>query len=464
MFIGRTQELDFLQNQINRQQASLVVLYGRRRVGKTELLRHFCQGRDALFFTCTEVPDAIQLRTFSQVILKTGIPASKYINQFSDWESAFMALPEIPASGKRLIVIDEFPYMARANDAIPSILQKVWDTSLKYQDVMLVLCGSAMSFMEKEILSEKNPLYGRATGILKLNEMGFYDAIQFVPDYSPEDKVATYATVGGLPHYLKQFDPERPFSENVINAILTRGSILYSEVEFLLRQELRETATYNTIIEAIALGNTKLNDIHTRTQIERTKISAYLRNLMDLGIIYREFPIDASIKEKAKSQRGLYQLSTAYFRFWYHFVFPNISALEMGDAAGVWKNSIVPQMNAYISTAFEGICREYLMKRNIKGRLPFRFTDIGRFWNKTTEIDLVAFDRNRRHFLIGECKYRNTPVSQDVLDSLFGKAKSVFPVMPDMAVLFSKSGFTKGLAGDGKTPVHLIDLDELISG
>lgn len=462
MFIGRKDELAFLQKQATRQQASLVVLYGRRRVGKTELLRHFCQDRQAIFFTCTEVPDAVQLRHFSQAILKTGIPASRYIDSFSEWESAFMALLEVPFSGRKLIVIDEFPYMARANAAIPSILQKVWDTSLRNQDIMLVLCGSSMSFMEKEILSEKNPLYGRATGILNIREMGFYDAIQFVPDYSPEDRIATYAIVGGIPHYLKQFDPSLPLSENVINSILTRGSILYSEVEFLLRQELRETATYNTIIEAIALGNTKLNDIHTRTQIERTKLPAYLRNLIDLGIIHREFPIGTSIKERAKSHRGLYQLSTAYFRFWYHFVFPNISALEMGDAPGIWKNDVLPQLNAYISTAFEGICREYLMRRNIAGKLPFRFVDIGRFWTNTTEIDLVAFDRMRHHFLLGECKYRNAPVGQDILDALMEKAKAVSPRHPDTVLLFSKHGFTETLIPDDH--LSLIDLNQLVEG
>ncbi len=464
MFIGRTQELAFLENQLSRRQGSLVVLYGRRRIGKTEILRHFCEGKDALFFTCTEVPDGAQLRAFSHAILKMGIPASKYIQQFADWEAAFQALSEIPALGKRLVVIDEFPYMAKANPAIGSVLQKVWDTSLKNQDLMLVLCGSAMSFMEKEVLAEKNPLYGRATGILKINEMGFYDAIGFVPNYSAEDRIATYAIVGGVPHYLKQFDSKKPLSENVIEAILTRGSILYSEVEFLLKQELRETATYNTIIEAVALGNTRLNDIHTRTQIERTKLPAYLRNLMDLGIIHREFPLGTPIKEKAKSQRGRYQLCTAFFRFWYRFVFPNLSALEIGDGPGVWQHGILPQMNAYISTAFEGICREFLMKRNREGRLPFRFSQIGRFWDKTTEIDLVAFDSMHRHFLLGECKYRNTPVGQDTLDSLMGKSGAVSAGQPDALMLFSKSGFSKALAEKSPLPLHLVGLDALVSG
>ncbi len=426
------------------------------------MLRHFCKDRHALFYTCTEVPDSAQLTAFSHAILKTGIPASRYIDQFNNWEAAFTALADIPASGKKLVIIDEFPYMARANPAIPSILQKIWDTKLKEQDVMLVLCGSAMSFIKKEILSEKNPLYGRATGILPVKEMGFYDAIQFVPHYSPEDKIATYAIVGGTPHYLKQFNPNLSLAENVINNILTRGSILYSEVEFLLRQELRETATYNTIIEAIALGNTKLNDIHTKTQIERTKLSAYLRNLLELGIIIREFSVNNPLKEKAKSQRGLYRLSTAYFRFWYHFVFPNLSALEMGDAQGVWQHEIVPQMNAYISPAFEDICKEYLYRRNISNQLPFRFAQIGRFWTNQTEIDLMAFDREHKHLLLGECKYRNTPVDKDVLDGLMEKANAISNIPPTSIMLFSKGGFMERLTQIRDDRINLIGLNELV--
>lgn len=465
MFIGRESELAFLQGQMDKPQGSLIVLYGRRRVGKTELLRQFCHGKDALFFTCTEVPDTQQLTAFSQAVLKRGIPASKYIDRFTSWEDAFSALAEIPAYGKKIVVIDEFPYMARANPAIPSILQKIWDTFLKNQDVMLVLCGSAMSFIEKEILSEKNPLYGRATGILQIKEMGFYDAIQFVPDYSAEDKIATYAIVGGIPHYLKQFDPAQSLADNVIDSILTRGSILFSEVEFLLRQELRETATYNTIIEAIALGNTRLNDIHTCTQIERTKLSAYLRNLIDLGIVFREFSVDTPLKEKAKSQRGLYRLSTAYFRFWYHFVFPNLSALEIGDANGVWHEDIAPQMNAFISTAFEDICCQYLKRLNLARRLPFRFSNIGRYWSAESEIDLMAFDRGQKNLLFGECKYRNAPAGEDVLAALKAKAEAFSSTTASPTfMLFSKGGFSERLDASQNDAVSLVDLETLIEG
>lgn len=215
--------------------------------------------------------------------------------------------------------------MLKGNNAIPSILQKLWDEVLKQSNVMLILCGSAISFIEKEVLAEKNPLYGRATGILKMQAMDFYSAQQFFPNYSIEDKITAYAILGGIPHYLKQFSYKYSLGENIVRNILSRGSVLYSEVEFLMRQELRETSVYNAVIEAVALGNTQLNDIYQKTQIDKSKLSVYLKNLLELGILCREFSVDANIKEQANTQRGLYKVTDNFFVFWYAFVFPNLS-------------------------------------------------------------------------------------------------------------------------------------------
>ena len=262
MFIGRESELNFLEERYSSNKGELVVLYGRRRVGKTETLKQFCKDKPHLFFSCRECTDKLQLKNFSEKLLKEKIPASAYISEFTDWEKAFRSITELPyGEKKKLVVIDEFPYMCKGNESIPSVLQNLWDDLLKDENIMLILCGSAMSFIEKELLAEKNPLYGRATGIYKMTEMGFYDAAKFVPDYSPKEKVIAYSILGGIPHYLNQFDGNRTLEENIKKSILSKGSALYSEVEFLLRQELRETPVYNSIIEAVALGNTKLNEI-----------------------------------------------------------------------------------------------------------------------------------------------------------------------------------------------------------
>lgn len=461
MFIGRHTELKFLEDKYASESGQFIVLYGRRRLGKTELLREFCKDKDAIFYTCTEVPDEQQLAAFSQRVLEKNPAAAKYIRSFGSWEQALLGLNDLQTEKKSVVVIDEFPYMVKGNSSLPSLLQKLWDESLHNANVMLILCGSAMSFIEKEILSEKNPLYGRATGILKLQEMDFYDAQQFFPSYSVEEKITAYAILGGVPHYLKQFSERLTLEENIIRAILTRGSVLYSEVEFLMRQELRETSVYNAIIEAVALGNTKLNDIHQKTQIEKTKLSVYLKNLLELGILCKEFSVDANIKEQANVQRGLYKVTDNFFRFWYAFVFPNISELEAGDTEGIYQYVVQPELERYTSYIFEDICQQYLRRENRKRALPFYFTKIGRWWSKTDEIDIMALDYKKTAVLLGECKYKQSMV--DVKDLKHLQAKFAGVKQKLYYYFFSKSGYTEqALAYGEKEQMQLITVQELL--
>lgn len=463
MFIGRHDELQFLEEKYRSAGGQLIVLYGRRRVGKTETLRKFCQNKQHVYYQCTESPNDQQLTAFSERVLKNGFPAARYINRFANWDAALGSVAEYPADGKKLLIIDEFPYMVRGNPAIPSLMQKIWDEGLKDLNVMIVLCGSSMSFIEKEILAEKNPLYGRASGVMKLNEMPFQDAIKFVPGYSALDKIATYAVLGGIPHYLKQFDDSFPLEENILRNVLTRGSILYSEVEFLMRQELREIAVYNAIIEAVALGNTKLGGIHQKTQIEKTKLTAYLNNLMSLNILSREFPASGGIKEQANKQRGLYRVTDNFFRFWYAFIFPNLSELEAGDASGIWNHAVKPSLDVYISRVFEDICIQYLRTRNRTNSLPFYFTKIGRWWDKGDEIDVMAVDAEKRRFLIGECKYRNSSVALSDFAALKRKWSMVGQGEDAEFFMFSKSGFSHEVMEAAQAgQVSLITAEEIV--
>lgn len=458
MFIGREAELKFLQDKYTEERGQLIVLYGRRRVGKTETLREFCKDKPHVFFSCTQTTDLVQLRNFSSRMFKENIPAKNYISEFADWEKAFRAVLDLPyGNQKKLLVIDEFPYMCRGNKSIPSILQNLWDAELRDSNVMIILCGSAMSFIEKELLSEKNSLYGRATGIYKMKEMGFYDAIKFFPEYSDRDKVLTYAVLGGIPHYLRQWNPKLSVDENIKRNILTKGCILYSEVEFLLHQELRETPIYNSIIEAVALGNTKLNDISQKSLLEDTaKTSVYLKNLMELGIVEREFSVDSKIKERANTGRGTYRLTDNFFRFWYAFGFANYSQLEDGDVDGVYEYVVKPALHEFASFAFEDVCREFVRMLQKKNELPFRYSKIGRWMGKTTvrdekasdglrtaetEIDLLCIGKDAKEYLVGECKFKGVPFSySEYLDTLAKltplKEKSKF-----YYALFSESGF-----------------------
>lgn len=478
MFIGRTQELQFLEDRYSSRGGQLVVLYGRRRVGKTETLREFCRGRPHIFYSCREVSDKIQLRSFSEKMLSSDMPASKFIREFPDWETAFGSIADLSYGDRRkLLIVDEFPYMCKGNSSIPSVLQDLWDEKLKNENIMIVLCGSEMSFIEKELLAEKNPLYGRATGIYKMEAMGFYDAMQFFPDYSARDKIIAYSVLGGIPHYLSQFNPDLPLDDNIKKNILTKGCVLYSEVEFLLRQDLRETPLYNSIIEAVAAGSTKLNDISTLSLIDDTsKTSVYLKNLIELEIIEREFSVDSGTKERANSNRGLYRLTDNFFRFWYAFVFGNYSELEGGDADGVYEYVIKPKLHEFASFAFEDVCREYVREMQKRGKLPFRYKRMGRWWGKTsvrrggsietqeTEIDLIAISAESDKYLVGECKFRGRPFGYGEYLDTAAKLSGLKDNAEFFYILFSESGFDDKLTAEAEKNAHvrLIDIEEMI--
>lgn len=481
MFIGRETELRFLNDKYKEKKGQLIVLYGRRRVGKTETLREFCKGKPHIFFSCTQSTDRVQLAKFSKQILREDLPVKRYITEFPDWERAFRAILDLPyGSDKKLIVIDEFPYMCRGNKSIPSILQNLWDAELRDSNVMIILCGSAMSFVEKELLAEKNPLYGRATGIYKMEKMGFYDAVKFFPNYSARDKVLAYAVLGGIPHYLNQWDADLSVGENIRKNILTKGSVLYSEVDFLLHQELRETPIYNSIIEAVALGNTKLNDISQKSLVEDTsKTSVYLKNLIELGIVEREFSVDAGIKEKANSVRGTYRLTDNFFRFWYAFGFANYSQLEDGDVNGVYEYIVEPALHEFASFTFEDVCREFVRELQKDNALPFRYIKMGRWTGKTTvrdenaenglrtgetEIDLLGIGKGAKEYLVGECKFRNSPFSySEYLDTL-AKLTPQKKQAKFYYALFSENGFDKKIIQEaGKTDLQLYSLETIVN-
>lgn len=482
MFIGRETELNFLEDRYKEKRAQLIVLYGRRRVGKTETLREFCKGKPHIFFSCTQSTDKVQLVKFSKQLLLEDIPAKQYISEFEDWEKAFRAILDLPyGEKKKLIVIDEFPYMCRGNKSIPSLLQNLWDTTFKDSNVMIILCGSAMSFIEKDLLAEKNPLYGRATGIYKMKEMGFYDAARFFPDYSERDKVLAYAVLGGIPHYLNQFSPELSLAENIRQNILTKGSVLYSETDFLLHQELRETPIYNSIIEAVALGNTKLNDISQKSLVEDTsKTSVYLKNLIELGLVEREFSVDAGTKERSNTNRGTYRLTDNFFRFWYAFGFSNFSQLEDGDVEGVYEYLVEPALHEFASPVFEDVCKEFVRELQKKNALPFRYAKLGRWTGKTTvrdknaqnglriaetEIDLLAVGRDAKEYLVGECKFKRSPFAYSEYLDTVAKLTPLKEKVKFYYALFSESGFDAKIISESEMTegLYLYDLETIVN-
>ena len=463
MFIGRLDELEFLNSKYKSDNAEFIVIYGRRRIGKTELIKEFIKDKPHILYTAVQMTDKVQLKKISDIVFNY-FKDKRYSETFSSWENVFQYISDTCGEGEKLVfVIDEFPYLVDSNSSIPSILQKVWDHHLKNKNIIFIISGSSMSFMEKEILGEKNPLYGRASGIYKLQELDFFSAKEFIPKKNLAQAITYYSIYSGVPHYLNQINNNKTLGENIKNSIIKNGAILFNEAEFLLKQELRDVCSYNSIIEAIALGNTRLNDIYTKTEIEKNKLPYYLGNLIDLNIIKREFPVTIKTKEKSKSRIGIYKLSNSYFRFYYAFVYPNISELLEGDADIIYEEMIEPNLDYFVSFDFEKVCIQYMRKLNKERKLPFRFTKIGRWWNKDNEIDIVAFD-TKGNYIFGECKWRNKKTGFKEIRALKEKSRNFEnDASENYFVIFSKSGFTEELIhlGEDDKKVMLVDISKM---
>jgi hypothetical protein len=412
---------------------------------------------------CRKYTDEIQLQEFSKALF--SLNKEEFFASLQNWDSAFSYLKRLESDTKLVLVIDEFPYACSANKSLPSVLQIAWDTFLKDLNVMIVLCGSSMSFIEDELLAEKNPLYGRATGIYKVQPMPYYDAVKFLPNFNDEEKLIALSILGGIPHYLKQFDSSYSLKENIIGNILSKGCALYSEVDFLLYQELRETSVYNTIIQSIALGNHSFNELMVKTQIEKSKLSVYLKKLIELNLVVKELPALSSERNKTSSVKGLYELTDRFFSFWFTFAYPNLGLLEMEDSVAVWEDEIETNLHHYASKAFEGICIEYMYVLNKRRTLPFRFTSIARWWGKVTkkdengnlittseEIDLIATDRNQQNYILGECKFTHEPFDMAQLVKLQNKLMTGGNVY---YYLFSLNGFTEAVVNEAKQSNNL---------
>lgn len=460
-FVGREYELNVLEKLYNEDAFQFVVMYGRRRVGKTRLLSEFCKGKNAIFFVAEEYNDKMALEKFSRKILEY-FHMDEWIQKFDSWEKAFLFLNQKAEKEPLILVIDEFPYIVSANPSIPSLMQNLIDHQLKTSKLFIVVCGSSMSFMEKEVLSYKSPLYGRRTAQMKIEPFDFFDSIKFFPNYSLEDKVTAYGIVGGIPQYLLKFKDVFSIEENIKNQILNKSSYLFEEPATLLKQELREPALYNSIIEAIATGSSRLNEIATKVGEDSSKSSNYIKSLIELEILEKQIPIG----EKENSKKTTYSIKDPLFRFWYRFIFTNIGLIEQEMIDYVYEKKILFELNDFLGSTFERICVDFLKHKNKRMELPFIFERIGQWWGhnpimkREEEIDILAISKDNA--LLGECKWRNQLLDMRVINSLLEKSQAL-SYKNKHYIFFSKSGFTDDVINFAKynEKIILVDFKEI---
>lgn len=461
MFINRVSELELLEKRFNSDKADFFVLYGRRRVGKTELLARFCEGKRSIFFV-SDLGSEISLRTSLSAAVNTVLFGPNQMNAvYSTWEDLFHALAQAAQSERLVVVLDEFPYLVAAYPPLATILQRVWDQTLKNGQIMLILCGSYIGMMEETVLGYQAPLYGRRTAQYLLEPMLFKDARLFYPSFNLEDQVRAYAVYGGTPAYLHTLQPQLTLKESILGGILSRGSFLYDEVRFVLQQELREPRNYFAILQAIASGKTRLNEIKQATGIEGA--TAYLDTLQQLHLAERLVPLTET--QPHKSRRGIYRLKDHYLRFWFRYVHPNRSQLERGGAQAILESQVLSEIDHFTSLTFEEICQQFFWQVGLSGKLSFIPTNIGNWWNANEEIDLIVM--GEREAILVECKWTSKPVGIDILAELERKALLVKPELENRHIRFalcSRSGFTPQLIKDAKQrqDVTLFDLPEIV--
>ena len=466
MFIDRKMELDLLDQRYRSNQAELFVLYGRRRVGKTELLRAFCADKPHIFFIATLSSDSEQLATFSQQVYgftHAGVPAGF---TYPSWEAAFQALVELPMQSKPIIVLDEFTYLISGNKAIPSILQKVWDETLKNSQIMMVLCGSYIGMMETEVLGYQAPLYGRRTASTLLRPMDLASSALFFPGYSAEEKFITWAVVGGMPYYLRTFQDSQDIFSNIRQHILdAQTGTLFNEPRLLLMEELREPRNYFSILRAIAQGRTRLNEIAQGAGIgEVTTVARYLDLLQQMRLITRRVP--ATETQPEKSKKGIYQIDDHFLRFWFRYVHPNQSSLDLGLADAILQQRIKPDLDHFIATAFEEAAITFTGHLAQAGELDFFPERIGGWWNRDAEIDVLAINLSEKIAFLGECKWAIHPIGSSVLDDLKHKAEVLMKdhdIKKVQFALFSRNGFTADVEVKSQDEgVRLFTVDSIV--
>lgn len=438
MFVGRDYELKKLNELYYSDNFNFVVMYGRRRVGKTALLSEFCKDKKSIFFIPEEYSNEMALRNFSQSIFKFFKLSG--LSNFDTWESAFLFIAERAKDERLVLVIDEFQYLAYSEKNIPSVLQKIIDHYFNDTKLFLILCGSYISFMEKEVLGYKSPLYGRRTAQMEIVPFNFFESRDFFSGTSTENQISIFSIFGGTPQYLISFEPKLDIFDNIREKILDRTSYLYEEPKFLLKQELREPSVYNSILESIACGYTRLNEIATKVVLDSSKAAKYLNTLIELRIVEQLRP-----EKLAKCSRSsIYRIKDNFFRFWYRFIFENKSLIEQGMVQYVIEEKIKPYLNEYISLIFEEIAADYLKILNKENKLPFVFERIGKWWGnnpakkREEEIDIVAYDKD--NLIIGECKWQNSKLGMGALTQLIEKG-ALFDKRNKYYVFFSKCGF-----------------------
>jgi uncharacterized protein len=420
MFLGRAGELQTLKRAYASTRSELIPIYGRRRVGKSELILQFIKDRPAIYYLGKTSAAQLQIQEFLQEAARSLEEPLLAEVSLEDWKRALLtAVERFRGGGKLVLVFDEFQWMVAASPELPSVLQECWDRHWqKTGKVMLILCGSYVGFMEREVLGKKSPLFGRRTGQILLRPFAYLEAAEFHPRWSLADRARAYFICGGVPLYLRMFEANRSIEQNIEATLLDEFAPLYREPDFLLREELRDVTNYYTLLRAIAAGNTKSRDIADHSGIPERSLHYYIQQLSDLGYVGRAHPL---VGKRPIGRNVRYTLDDPLLRFWFRFVFPNTSFIQQRGGRTAFRERIRPELEGYFGYCFERLCREALADLYLREGVSAPF-EVGEYWDKRVQIDLVGL-REDRWTDLGECKWGGPALRSDPATELRHKAE-----------------------------------------
>ena len=470
MFIGRTRELHSLEEVYNKKGFGMTVLYGRRRIGKSTLISEFAKDKKTIFYTATKVSADRNLELFSEQVLSVLDPAYKNA-RFPSVESVFDLITEKVGKDKVVLVIDELPYWAEKDEALLSVIQKYIDTRWTKTNLMLILCGSTLSFIEKKVLSEKSPLFGRRDSQIRLEPFNYRESALFVPDYSTEDKAICYGVTGGVAKYLALFDAKKSLDYNIKKLFFNTDGYLFDETKNLLTQEFSDITLVNTIIEVIASGENQLSIIAAKVNEKEPTVLYSLNKLIEVGLVERRKCITDE-KNKKKTQ---YILRDSMFRFWYSFIPKAYSVIEMGQGEFYYDKVVKPAIHSYMGSIFEDMCRYYTLEQGVQNRFGCFVTKVGTYWGTeliedkdgkksqiAADIDVVALSEVEKTVLIGECKFTKAKIDKEIYETLVRRAALITgKYRLKNYVLFSLNGYSQWVSEIDNDKLILITLEDM---
>lgn len=455
-FIGRKRELRLLEDAYRAPEHTFIPIYGRRRVGKSELIKHFIRDKKAIYFLGKQAPARLQIREFMRNAASALDQPLLEKTSANDWQDAIsVTVSQLNAEESLIIVMDEFQWTVEANPELPSVLQALIDQGWGGRGkIFLIICGSYIGFMEKRVLGEKSPLFGRRSGQILLKPFSYLEAAEFHPEWSVTDKAKVYFVCGGIPYYLRFFSPSQSVETNIRTNFLNEFSALAREPEFLLREELKELKKYFGILTALASGAVSNRQIAQVTGIEEKSLFYYLNTLIELGYIARHYPLSG---KKVNKRQVRYKLDDPLLRFWFRFIYPNGSAIYQMDEKNAFLNLIRPQLDSYFGQCFENLCKEALARIYLREGLTCSY-EIGEYWDKNVQIDVVGV-RQDGVVDIGECKWGKVASTPKLIQELRAKM-AAFP-NPENYTIHGLLFLRSHLQIPGESRIKLWTLEQL---